>query len=57
MHTVSSQKSSTEIVWVDTKNRVASFHPVDGWQEQCFQIRDYFLNYLYALQEQGYRFQ
>ena len=57
MDTASTQEPPSETVWLDMEHRVASFHPVEGWQKQSFQVRDFFLSYLHALQEQGYRFQ
>ena len=57
MDTASTQEPPSEAVWLDMEHRVASFHPVEGWQKQSFQVRDFFLSYLHALQEQGYRFQ
>lgn len=57
MNTAPSKELPTETVWLDLENRIASFHPVEGWQRQSFLVREFFLNYLHALQEQGYRFQ
>ena len=57
MDTASTQEPPSETVWLDMEHRVASFHPVEGWQKQSFQVREFFLSYLHALQEQGYRFQ
>lgn len=57
MEIAPSREPPLETVWLDTEHRVASFHPVEGWQKQSFQVREYFLKYLHALQEQGYRFQ
>ena len=57
MSTASTQDSAMETVWLDMEHRVASFHPVEGWQKQSFQVREFFLSYLHTLQEQGYRFQ
>lgn len=44
-------------VWLDYQTRIASFHPVDGYAKQSFSNRTFFLQFLHALQEQGYRFQ
>lgn len=57
MNTASSQEPPLETVWLDIENRVASFHPVEGWKKQSFQVREFYLNDLHALQEQGDRFQ
>lgn len=57
MDTAPTQEPPLETVWLDMEHRVASFHPVEGWQKQSFQVREFFLSYLHALQEQGYRFQ
>lgn len=57
MDTAPFQEPPLETVWLDMEHRVASFHPVEGWQKQSFQVRKFFLSYLHALQEQGYRFQ
>ena len=57
MDTAPTQEPPLETVRLDMKHRVASFHPVEGWQRQSFQVREFFLSYLHSLQEQGYRFQ
>lgn len=57
MDTAPTQEPHLETVWLDMEHRVASFHPVEGWQKQNFQVRTFFLSYRHALQEQGYRFQ
>lgn len=33
MNTASSQEPPLETVWLDIENRVASFHPVEGWKK------------------------
>ena len=45
------------IVWLSEKERIASFHPVEGYREQHFLDHQFFLNYLQQLQNQGYQFQ
>lgn len=45
------------VVWLDTRDRVASFHPVEGSAVKQFRNHDYFLEFLTNLQCQGYRFQ
>ncbi len=44
-------------VWLCASGRIASFHPVEGYQKQSFVTHDFFLNYLQQLQNQGYKFQ
>lgn len=45
------------VVWLNKKERIASFHYVPGYQKQEFYRREIFINYLKSLQECGYRFQ
>ncbi len=45
------------VVWTDAQDHIASFHPVEGYREQCFRSHDYFLEFLHSLQQQSYRFQ
>lgn len=45
------------VVWMDADQRIASFHAMKGYREQCFRNHDYFLEFLHGLQQQGYRFQ
>lgn len=45
------------IVWVSERDRIASFHPVDGYCRQAFRRRDFFMDFLHSLQERGFRFQ
>lgn len=45
------------IVWLSEPSRIASFHPVEGYQKQIFLSHDFFMSYLQNLQNQGYRFQ
>lgn len=44
-------------VWVCVANRIASFHPVPGYERQSFLTHDYFMSYLKSLQDRGFRFQ
>lgn len=44
-------------VWLDKQEKIASFHPVEGYGEQSFFDHDFFMNFLHALQAQGFRFQ
>ena len=45
------------VVWLNEKDRIASFHYVAGYQKQEFYRREIFISYLKSLQECGYRFQ
>jgi len=56
---IETAKQSTDIhtVWVGEDDRIASFHAVDSYQQQTFANREYFIAYLRALQERGFRFQ
>lgn len=44
-------------VWVDTSNRVASFHSVEKGRPMQFEQHTTFMAYLNSLVTQGYRFQ
>ena len=52
-------KQSTDVhtVWVGEEDRIASFHAVESYELQTFANREYFIDYLRALQERGFRFQ
>ena len=45
------------VVWLNEKERIASFHYVPGYKKQEFYRREIFISYLISLQECGYRFQ
>ena len=45
------------VVWISSAERIASFRKVDGYQEKAFTCHDFFMSFLYSLQERGYRFQ
>ena len=45
------------IVWLHEGDRIASFHPVEGYREQHFLSHEFFMHYLQELQQSGYRFQ
>ena len=47
----------TYVVWMDGQTRIASFHCVEGYQQQIFSCHSIFMGFLQSLQEQGYRFQ
>ena len=49
--------SDVYIVWEDTNNRIASFHPIEMGNKKEFKNYDYFMSYLVELQNRGYRFQ
>ena len=51
------QNQKVHTVWVGEKDRVASFHAVDSYERQAFSCHDYFMKYLRAMQERGFRFQ
>ncbi len=44
-------------VWLCVADRIASFHPVSGYERQSFRNHDYFMSYLKSLQDRGFRFQ
>ncbi len=44
-------------VWVGETDRIASFHPVEGYREEQFCYHEYFIKYLRDLQARGFRFQ
>ena len=45
------------VVWISERDRIASFHPVDGYRRQIFRQYDFFMSFLHSLQERGFRFQ
>ena len=54
--TMTSDKTENN-VWLDEKNKIASFHPVHGYHNYTCQQREQFLEFLKELAESGYRFQ
>ena len=44
-------------LWVDAKNKNVSFYEIPDYKEMVFQLHDFFLSYVQALSESGYRFQ
>lgn len=44
-------------IWVDTKNRIVSFHEADGCQLMEFRSHDLFLNYIDGFTGRQYRYQ
>lgn len=45
------------VVWLNERERIASFHYAAGYQRREFQRREIFIRFLQSLQECGYRFQ
>ena len=45
------------VVWLNEKQRIASFHEMKGYEEIRFRSHSAFINYIRLLQEQNYRFQ
>jgi len=45
------------VVWLDEKEKIASFRYVTGYQKREFLRRELFVRYLQGLVEAGYRFQ
>lgn len=43
-------------IWVDTKQKIASFHEVDNHDCICFQNQEHFNSYILDLVEHWYRF-
>ena len=44
-------------VWLDEKDKIASFHCVDGYDRKDFEQYDFFIHFLLSLPGRGYRFQ
>lgn len=44
-------------VWLDEKNKIASFHLVRGFKKYTCAQREKFISFLKELAENGYRFQ
>jgi len=51
------QEAANHIVWLSERDRIASFHHVDGYEIQRFNCHDFFMKFLHSLQERGFRFQ
>ena len=45
------------VVWLKDEDKIASFHPVEGFRRQSFQTHQFFLDFLCELQASGFRFQ
>jgi hypothetical protein len=44
-------------IWVDTQNRIVSFHEAEGCQMMEFRSHDLFLNYIDGFTGRQYRYQ
>lgn len=44
-------------VWVSLKDRIVSFHPVEGYERIKFFSRERFLREILVMSSTGYRFQ
>jgi len=54
---MSERNMEKNIVWLNPAERIASFHPIDGYQRREFTCREFFMDFLHSLQNSGYRFQ
>ena len=45
------------LVWLNDDERIASFNPVNCYRQLSFHNHSYFLDFLLALQQEGFRFQ
>jgi hypothetical protein len=54
---VSDQGTTDYIVWMNDQERIVSFHQVDGYHIKSFTCHDFFISFIQALQDRGYRFQ
>ncbi len=48
---------AAELVWLNEKERIASFHCVDGYQRREFRSHDDLMDYLKGLLQRNFRFQ
>lgn len=51
------QHPERHTVWIDEAEHIASFHAVEGYTARTFSTHEFFINYLYSLQERRFRFQ
>lgn len=51
------QKVETHVVWLNEQTRIASFHPVNGYERHLLCGHDSFEYFLFFLVENGYRLQ
>ena len=49
-------ETATLIVWVSSRDLIASFHYVEGYDQIDFTRQDFFAGYLQQLVGQGYHF-
>ena len=57
MSTAVHEIRTDHIVWLNEKDRIASFHHVEGYRVETFNLHDHFISFLHSLQERGFRFQ
>ena len=43
-------------IWIDTEQKIASFHEVAGLNPFCCYSCEQFMSYTFALTEEGFRF-
>lgn len=43
-------------IWIDTEQKIASFHEFDNHDCICFQTQEHFTSYILSLMEQRFRF-
>ena len=53
----SNHNEFTLSVWIDEQEKIASFHPVEGYRKHTYQNHECFMEFLRTLQQQGFRFQ
>lgn len=53
----SGDRSDVHRIWIGEADRIASFHPVDEYRLQTVSGYEDYVEFLQALQEQGFRFQ
>ena len=44
-------EQGSHTVWLNDRDRIASFHPVEGYYKRTFSSHDFFMSFLHALQE------
>ena len=53
----SNHNEFTLSVWIDEQEKIASFHPVEGYGKHTYNEQETFLELLSILQQCGFRFQ
>lgn len=43
-------------IWIDTEQKIVSFHEVAGLNQFCYYSREQIMTYTLALAEEGFRF-